>query len=425
MEKFILNNNVIFRHEHFGSIIMNTAEKKVRMFNETATSILTNLFESKTLTQLSKAIGYSENKYDFSLKTFLDELVSKKIIDRTEEYKKTKASIHFEGIEHFPDGYFYSPLGVEIEYTMKCSRNCIYCAYSSNPLVDISKELNPSNWYSILENLKASGVIFLRFTGGDPLTREDFFDVLKMADDMNFILSVGTDLTLFKERHAILLSKLKNLVMVQTTLDGSTEEINDAMRGKGNYRKVLEGMILLKEYNIPFIVGTVLRKDNVHDIENIGKLVSEYKADGYCFAPLYTAGRASELEKLVPDNTDLYSANKQLKKLVSDGIVNPSDWVWHETVMNSTEDELKHLLDDQPHIARIPDRLIRIDPKGNCYSSIKLKQYLTEEEVYAGNLTKQSLLDIWHKSENLNKLRNLNNDKTFFGITTDLRQLTN
>jgi len=421
--KYKLTKQIKIRHESFGSILLDMTDFKVRFFNEFATDILTSFYSPIEVDTLKNRLLITKEEESF-YDEFIQNLIEKNWIST--EFKSIDSSqVYFSDISDFSPNYFYSPLGIEIEYTMKCSRNCTYCAYSSNPTVNTKLELTSEDWKKILDDLHKAGVFFIRFTGGDPLTREDFFESLAYADKKGFVLSVGTDLTLFTEEDALKFAKLKNLALIQTTLDGSTKEINDKMRGNGNYNKVIEGIKLLNKYRIPFLVGSVLRKSNTNDIGNIAKLVGSLGASGYCFAPLYEAGRGIKVGDEVPTNEDLKHANKQLKEMVEKGFVKPIDWVWYDKMKNTKSAEFESILDNQPFLARIPDKLLRINPQGQCYSSIKLSRYVANSEIYCGSIVENSIIDIWHNSENINSMRKMKSEKTFFGQTVDLRQLIN
>jgi MoaA/NifB/PqqE/SkfB family radical SAM enzyme len=239
------------------------------------------------------------------------------------------------------------------------------------------------------------------------------------------MVSIGSDLTVTKESDIEELSRLKNFVFLQTTLDGSTPETCEKFRGKGNFHKVIKGMELMQKHKVPFIVGTVLTKYNVNEIEKVGHLVSRYGAKGYCFSPLYIAGRGISLVDALPTNEDLLNANTQFRKLVEENVIRPADSAWNEITKDIDEEEFKKMLDNQSFLTRTGERLVRIDPKGHVYVSVKLKRLLVEndKEWNAGNIKNEKLLRIWQGSEDLNKWRNLKqvSNHPTFGQAIDVR----
>jgi len=99
----------------------------------------------------------------------------------------------------FAEDRLHAPLGIEFELTLRCMRRCLYCAYESSPEVQTAHELSRETYRSLFAKLASSGVFYLRFTGGDPLTRPDSLDILRDADTHHFGLAVASDLTALNE----------------------------------------------------------------------------------------------------------------------------------------------------------------------------------------------------------------------------------
>lgn len=432
MDKFILNPDLKIRKEIFGCIVLINKRKSVRFFNQFGYQIILALKTAKTAEEVFESIS---EKFDISnvniteIENFI-KLLSRVDICLEFHKEKTYNSPIFYFAElpdsDFSEEYFYSPLGVEIESTNKCARECTYCSYFSNPRIDVSLELTADEWKPIIKNISDSGVFYVRFTGGDPFTRRnDLLEMVSYADNLGLMISIGSDLTLTTENDIIFLSQLKNFVFLQTTLDGSTNEMSERYRGKGNFYKVMKGMELLHRHRVNFIVGTVLTKHNKNDIYNIGKLISKYKPMGYSFAPLYIAGRALNLEKDMPNNEELYEANLQLRQLVNDNIIKPADSAWQEIVNEIDDDSFKNLINDQPLLTRTGERLMRITPQGKCYVSVKLKRVdvQNDHEWEAGTIINRDLIEIWQKSDKMKEWRNLTTNDNFFGKTVNIKEL--
>lgn len=429
MEKFILKGNIKVRKEEFGCIVLIGDRKSVRFFNQLGYEIMKTL---KTSLRIEEVIASINDHFDISsvspqaVETFINELFKLSIVETADSDKFSDAIFYFEEVDTFPADFYYSPIGVEIEYTNKCARQCDYCSYYSNPFVDITTEMHLDNWKVALDDIVNSGVYYVRFTGGDPFMRPDILEAVQYADDLGLMVSIGSDLTVTKESDFEFLSRLKNFVYLQTTLDGATAETCERFRGKGNFQKVLKGMELMQKYKVSFIVGTVLTRHNVNEIEAIGKLVSQYDTMGYCFSPLYLAGRGIGLEDSMPSNEDLHHAHLQFKKLIEDGIVKSADSAWNEITKDLDPKAFGKLLDNQSYLTRTGERLVRIDPKGHVYVSVKLKRVLVEndEEWNGGNIKDYKLLEVWHDSDDFKKWRNLNIHQNSFGNTIDMREFT-
>ena len=87
-------------------------------------------------------------------------------------------------------------------------------------------------------------VIFI--SGGEPLVRKDIVEVVKILKQISPLICINTNATLINEE---LLNQLidAGLNYIQVSLDG-IEEMHDAVRGKGMYKKTMENLKLINKY---------------------------------------------------------------------------------------------------------------------------------------------------------------------------------
>lgn len=82
------------------------------------------------------------------------------------------------------------PQTAVIELTSRCNHMCIFCCcpweYDKNYK---NKELSTKEWFQVIDTYARHGVKHITFTGGEPLMRDDLFDILDYA--VNLKLSVG------------------------------------------------------------------------------------------------------------------------------------------------------------------------------------------------------------------------------------------
>jgi len=65
---------------------------------------------------------------------------------------------------------------LDIELTERCNNNCIHCCINlpADDLMAKERELSTSAIKGILKEAASLGCLSVRFTGGEPLLREDF-----------------------------------------------------------------------------------------------------------------------------------------------------------------------------------------------------------------------------------------------------------
>lgn len=418
---YILAPDVKYRREWFGGIIYSDSSKATKFFNHTAALVIEQFAKPNSFVLAQRAVDQVFcTPCDHS--SFFASLENEKIIRPVKFDSEAVGDFFFTDIYEFVDNRLYAPLGVEIELTLKCMRRCSYCAYESSPEIDTIGQLNRDEYRILLGELRKAGVFYIRFTGGDPLTRVDCLDIISDANNLGFAVALASDLTILKEEHARKLSLLKNLTALQTTLDGSTPEIANALRGDGNFQRVTQGISLLCKSGVPVIVGTVLTKLNVDNIYDIAKFLSKWDI-AYCVSPLYDAGRGRTQRELIPTDDDLASAYEQFAKAVSEGLVRPADPGWRAIAEGIPSDVRSELWRGQPWLVRSPDRLMRIDPLGKCYTSIHLKEVLGDD-IYVGKLPEDNILSLWNSAPLLNKLRAAREQNQYYGDVIDIRRFS-
>jgi len=168
------------------------------------------------------------------------------------------------------------PLLVGWSLTNRCNLSCVYCGRGNLEV----RELKAQDIFSIIDKLKVLGTKMISFTGGEPLLRDDIGDIISYTRDSGIYANMNTNGILFVEK----IGELKNLHSVKFSLDGP-EEVNDFIRGKGTFKKVLEGVKAAKASDIAVSIVTVLSKYNLGHIDYLVKFAEDLDA-GILFQPL-------------------------------------------------------------------------------------------------------------------------------------------
>lgn len=126
----------------------------------------------------------------------------------------------------------------------------------------------------MLNLLYTNGVTAILLTGGEPLLREDFNEVIEELKKHDFKIYLDTDGDYF--------FKFKDLVTKYVDMIGLPIDFPDtSYRNKDNFKKILKVLDhfrgLKKRPRIR--IGTVVTKDNYKIIEKIGSLLKDYPID--------------------------------------------------------------------------------------------------------------------------------------------------
>ena len=102
---------------------------------------------------------------------------------------------------------------LDIELTERCNNNCIHC-YINLPADDRlaqKKELTAGEIKGVLREAASLGCAAVRFTGGEPLLRDDFEELYIFSRRLGLRVIIYTNATLISRGLAELFSRLPPL----------------------------------------------------------------------------------------------------------------------------------------------------------------------------------------------------------------------
>lgn len=173
----------------------------------------------------------------------------------------------------------------QFELTFRCALHCRHC-YSDcyNKLTYLKKELNTKEVRLILDGVYRAGIIWLCFTGGDPLAHKDFLDIYSYVKDKGFIIIVFTSGYLLNEE-IVKYFKRKPPFVIELTLNAITEDLYERIaQVEGSFRKVMEGLDLILKAKLPLKIKTQVTQDNLEELTQIKKFIENL---GLKFRPSY------------------------------------------------------------------------------------------------------------------------------------------
>lgn len=182
-------------------------------------------------------------------------------------------SKYSERIRSYEEGFWpdNSPLlgHLDIELTERCDNNCIHCSINipeNDPKKE--KELNTSEWKRIIREAADLGVLSIRFTGGEPLLREDFSELYLFTRKSGIKVIIFTNARKITPDLARLLTEIPPLEKIEVSVYGMKRSTYEKVsRIPGSYREFRSGIDLLLKYNIPFLVKGVLLPETRSEIK--------------------------------------------------------------------------------------------------------------------------------------------------------------
>ena len=167
-----------------------------------------------------------------------------------------------------------SPISANIKITERCNSRCITCNVWQNKYDD---ECSTLEFENILKQTRQIGIEQIRFTGGEPLLREDIGYLIKTAKKLGFkSVSVQTNGLLLSKKAEELVES--GITMVSVSIDG-IGETHDRMRGIPNsFEKSIEGIKKLskiaynKKKKVNIGITTTLSNLNIKEVPDLIKL---------------------------------------------------------------------------------------------------------------------------------------------------------
>ncbi len=163
------------------------------------------------------------------------------------------------------------------ELTRACKLACKHCRAKAQ------KERHPDELSfeeakKVIEQIKAFGKPYplVVITGGDPLLREDVFEMVKHGVTSGLRIAMafsGTDLATLEVLESL---KEAGVSRIAISIDGSNETIHDGFRGiKGTFRESMKTLKNARKAGVSTQINTTVTKFNLHDLANIAKLAIE------------------------------------------------------------------------------------------------------------------------------------------------------
>jgi MoaA/NifB/PqqE/SkfB family radical SAM enzyme len=133
----------------------------------------------------------------------------------------------------------YAPFLVVWDFTHSCNLSCKHC-YSNSGAV-LEEELTTQEALDVVDQVADAGVTALAFSGGEPLSRKDFFEVSRHAVERELYVSVATNGTLLTKENVKRL-KQTGVNYVEVSVDGASAKTHDEFRGvPGAFEKAVTG----------------------------------------------------------------------------------------------------------------------------------------------------------------------------------------
>ena len=189
-----------------------------------------------------------------------------------------------------------------LELTLRCNERCIHCGSRCGEH-DRVPELSLEQYKTILDDVKrdfGTKQVELDITGGEPLLRRDFFDIMGYANSLGFRWGMTSNATLINDDVAHRLHEC-GMKTISVSIDG-LEATHDALRGwKGAYAGAMKGInALIRHGGFQAIqVTTVVNHRNYGELPALFDILKELDIDSWRVINIEPIGRARDTPELM------------------------------------------------------------------------------------------------------------------------------
>jgi len=154
--------------------------------------------------------------------------------------------------------YLPSPVTVNWGITARCNFACRHC-FSR---LDRAPELTEEQARQVVDVLAEHGVMFVNYGTGEPLLREDLFDLTRRAVERGLAVTMNTNGWLVDGETAARIREA-GFSSVGVSIDSADPGVHDAFRGMpGSFERAVRAARLLREAGVPLSISSVICRIN-------------------------------------------------------------------------------------------------------------------------------------------------------------------
>ena len=298
----------------------------------------------------------------------------------------------------------YVPLVVSWNVTLRCNLKCSHC-YINAKETKLPDELSTDAAKVLIHQITEVSRPLLILSGGEPLMREDIYEIIRYGADRGLRMGMGSNGMLIDDE---VTRRLEDAGMgtVAISLDSSNPERHDMFRGvKGCWQHAVDAIKALKKSRIQVQVNSTVTQQNYDEVDDIMVLAESLGVENFHLFFLVPTGRGTDIEDITP-------------KMYEDMI--------KSTLAKTTKYKLNVKPSCAPQFMRVAkeqgvdmSRWVRGCMAGLYYCRIYPSGEVTPcpyMPLKLGNIREKSFKDIWFNSEVFKALRDFDRLKGKCGV---------
>lgn len=287
---------------------------------------------------------------------------------------------------------------VIISITNNCNLRCKMCDIPSKKVT----ELNTDIWKNVILHAKKLSCETIVFSGGEPLLRDDIFELIPFVRNNNMRTCVTSNgYCIDKTTAKRLFSAGVNVVNV--SIEGP-EKIHDWLRGEGAFSKAVEAIGNLQEANIETTIATMVSRYNYKSLNYIIELARDYGVTTIKFQPfsdIFLMKEKQDYSFIAPSSEKI-----KIQEAFKDAYQRCNNYGIATNPLGYLEKISEYLSGDSlliRHGCPALQTVASISAEGDIYPC----WVINGKDDLIGNVRKRSLYDIWNSKYRSDKISSI------------------
>ncbi|HEY3052198.1 MAG TPA: TIGR04053 family radical SAM/SPASM domain-containing protein [Thermoanaerobaculia bacterium] len=211
-----------------------------------------------------------------------------------------------------------SPFVVIWENTRACDLACRHCRAAAQPRRS-QFELTTTEGFRLIDEIAAMKPKVFVITGGDPLKRDDTYEMISYAKSKGLEPSLTPSATPLLTEEAVEKMKAHGLSRIAVSLDASSAVLHDDFRRvQGSFDITLRAIRAAKRLDIPVQVNTTVARRTIADLPRMVEVLDELGIVMWSVFFLVPTGRAKSSDLITPEEVEklfgfLYDTSKRVR----------------------------------------------------------------------------------------------------------------
>ncbi|MHC9544796.1 MAG: radical SAM protein [Vulcanimicrobiota bacterium] len=190
----------------------------------------------------------------------------------------------------------YKPGIVAWEITRSCNLKCLHCRASASH-GPYAGELSTRECFRVIDDIIATGAQILILTGGEPLLRDDIFQIASYATENGLRTVMAPNGTLLSPEMAVKI-KAAGVSRISISIDFPVADLHDGFRGEpGAFHSAVSGIKNAMDAGIEVQINSTITRMNAGYLPQLIQMAVDQKAVAFHPFLLVPTGRGKDLRE--------------------------------------------------------------------------------------------------------------------------------